>query len=133
MKNIIMSIKPVYANKIFSEEKKYEFRKSIPKNKFEKVFVYSSSPKKKVIGCFSIGKIHEFINIEDLINTLNNEEFGIEIDSLRKYFENSEKMFAISIENVVKYEKELDLVDFGINTAPQNYCYIKEEFNEREI
>ena len=46
---ILMSIKPEYANKIFSGIKRYEFRKRIPKQPYERVYVYSSSPVKKII------------------------------------------------------------------------------------
>ena len=50
MSTILMSIKPEYVNKIFSGEKRYEYRKRICKNNIEKVIVYSSYPVQKVVG-----------------------------------------------------------------------------------
>ena len=55
---IILSIKPEFAKKIFEGDKKFEFRRTIFKNKnVSKVIVYASSPISKVIGEFEIGDI----------------------------------------------------------------------------
>ena len=45
-----MSIKPKYVNKIFSLEKRYEYRKKIPKDKIDKIIVYSTFPVQRVVG-----------------------------------------------------------------------------------
>ena len=82
---IILSIKPEFANKIFEGDKKFEFRRSIFKNKnVSKVIVYASSPISKVIGEFEIGKIL----FKDL-NTLwdeTKEYSGITEDYFYDYF-----------------------------------------------
>ena len=55
---VLLSIKPEYVEKIFSKEKKYEFRKSIFKNpNIKSIIIYSSSPVKKVVGEFEIENI----------------------------------------------------------------------------
>ena len=55
---VLLSIKPEFAEKIFNGTKKYEFRKSIFKNKdVDTVVVYASSPWQYVIGEFHIDKI----------------------------------------------------------------------------
>ena len=56
---VVLSIKPEFANKIFEGSKKFEFRRSIFKNRNVKsIIVYASSPVQKVIGEFEIGKIY---------------------------------------------------------------------------
>ena len=55
---ILMSIKPKYANKIFTGEKLYELRRKIFQKKVSSIVVYSSSPIMMVIG---------EIEIEDII------------------------------------------------------------------
>ena len=52
---VLLSIKPEFVEKIFNGTKKYEFRKSIFKNKnIDTVVVYASSPWQYVIGEFKI-------------------------------------------------------------------------------
>ena len=45
--NLLISIKPEFVNKILANEKLYEFRKSIFKQKVDKIFIYSTYPVKK--------------------------------------------------------------------------------------
>ncbi len=55
---VLLSIKPEYAEKIFSGEKKYEFRKIGFKNRFIRtVVVYATMPVGKIIGEFGIKQI----------------------------------------------------------------------------
>ena len=55
---VLLSIKPEFANKIFSGSKKFEFRKSIFRNKnISKIVVYASAPVQRVIGEFEIEDI----------------------------------------------------------------------------
>ena len=55
--NVLITIKPKYVEQIKKENKKYEFRKSFcSKNnleKLEKVYIYSSSPEKKIVARFT--------------------------------------------------------------------------------
>ena len=52
---VILSIKPEFANKIFNGTKKFEFRRTLFKNKeIKMIIVYASAPISKVIGEFEI-------------------------------------------------------------------------------
>lgn len=60
-REFLLSIKPEFANKIFDGTKKFEFRKSIFKNKdVTTVVVYVSSTIEKIIGEFEIEKKNKF-------------------------------------------------------------------------
>ena len=55
---VLLSIKPEYAEKIFSGEKRYEFRKAVFKNQLiQTVVVYATMPVGKIIGEFNIKQI----------------------------------------------------------------------------
>jgi predicted transcriptional regulator len=55
---VLLSIKPEFAEMIFSGSKRYEFRRSIFRNPDVKtIVVYASSPVQKVIGEFEIETI----------------------------------------------------------------------------
>ena len=51
--NVLLSVKPKYAEKIVEGKKKYEFRRAIfQKQNIEKVYIYSSSPVSKIVAAF---------------------------------------------------------------------------------
>ena len=122
---VLLSIKPEFAEKIFSGVKKYEYRKSIFKRQdVKRVIVYSSSPQKKVIGEFSIDKI-----IKDDITSLWEHTHlysGISEDYYRSYFKNKIQGYAIKIGKVKRYSKAKRLSDFNIAIAPQSFIYLNE-------
>ncbi|MBP6754909.1 MAG: ASCH domain-containing protein [Bacteroidia bacterium] len=124
--SVILSIKPIYAQAIIAGTKKVEFRKKIFKREVEKIFIYSSMPKKMIIGYFTILDI-----VEDTpINLWNEfkEVGGICEKDFFEYYKNVEKGFSIKINNVVKFEKEIDPEDFIEEfCAPQSYIYIEEK------
>lgn len=122
---VLLSIKPEYAEKIFDGTKKYEFRRSVFKNKDVKtVVVYASSPVQRVIGEFEIDKI---IN-EDLQKLWDKtKEFsGISEDFFFEYFLNKEKGFAIKIKQTKRYVESLSIKDDFNATPPQSFMYLKE-------
>lgn len=121
---IILSIKPVYANKILNGEKRFELRKTIFKNNnIEKVMIYASSPISKIIGEFEIDEIlHE--DVEELWE-MTKEESGVQKDFFETYFSNKDKGYAIAVKNVRQYSSFLDInEEFGIK-APQSFAYVK--------
>ncbi len=118
---IILSIKPEYAEKIFSEEKKFEYRKRIPAA-IEEVLVYASSPIKEVIGKFYVKSI-----LEDTPSMLwkNTQKWGgISKDDYESYFGNRESGYAIEIAHVEKFIQPRTLSEYSIKVPPQSYAYI---------
>ena len=55
--NIILSIKPEFVEKIFSGEKKYEYRKILFTHKVDKVYISASRPISKIVGEFKVEDI----------------------------------------------------------------------------
>ena len=126
---ILMSIKTEYANKIFDRIKLYELRKKPLKENVDTIIVYSSVKVKKVVGEFKIEKIIK--DSPDKIWDLGKEVLGIDKKSFYEYFKHSKYAYAIKIKDVIKYDIPKDLRDFGINKAPQSFCYIKENEYEK--
>lgn len=121
---VVLSIKPEFAFKIFDGSKKFEFRKTIFKNKdVTSVIVYASSPVQKVIGEFEIGKI--FNNDLETLWSLTKEHSGITEDFFYEYFSEREKGFAIQVKNKKKYKEPKCLkTDFNLH-PPQSFVYVK--------
>jgi len=120
---VLLSIKPQFAEMIFSGAKKYEFRRSLFKNPDVKtIIVYASSPVQKVIGEFEIESI-----INDELVTLwelTKKYAGINEEYFFKYFSNKEYGYAIHIKNVKKYRKALCLREDFNAKPPQSFMYL---------
>jgi predicted transcriptional regulator len=120
---IILSIKPEFANKIFEGNKKFEFRRSIFKNKrVSKVIVYASSPVSKVIGEFEIGEIL-FKDLNSLWQETK-EYSGITEKYFYDYFIGKENGFALEVKRVKKYKQELCIEKSFGKRPPQSFAYI---------
>lgn len=120
---VLLSIKPEYANKIFSGEKKFEFRKRIFKNiKVKTVVVYSTMPVGKIIGEFSIEKIHE--DTPDSIWNKTKSYSGIDKKFFEEYYYGRDVAFAIEIGKVKLYDEEINPKENRVNfVAPQSFMY----------
>lgn len=120
---VLLSIKPEHAEKIFSGEKKYEFRRTVFKNpSIKKVVVYASKPVGKVIGEFDIDCVLR-LNLEELWKETKKHS-GIEEDFYYKYFEGKSEGNAIKIKKFKKYKKFIDLISFDISHPPQSFVYL---------
>lgn len=122
MCKILMSIKPKYSEKIFSGEKKYEFRRKVSKQNVDRIIVYSSSPEKCVIGEVEVlGIICK--PIRELWKLTKNFA-GINFCDLEMYFSGCKEAYAYKLGKVTKYKKPKSLSDFDVSFSPQSYVYI---------
>ena len=120
---VLLSIKPEFADKIFSGKKMFEYRKAIFKNQVSTVVVYSSSPVKRVIGEFTVKTIHHD-SLDELWDQTK-EYSGITRDFYNEYFANRVKGYAIEISTPVLYSESKDLKkEFGI-VPPQSFAYVE--------
>ena len=122
MSKVLMSIKPEYVDKIFSGEKKYEYRKRLCKEKIDTVIVYSSSPIQKDVGELKIKQV--LYDKKNVIWNKTNKYGGITKIKYDNYYENCGYVVAYEIEKAILYDKQKDLKDFNVRTAPQSYVYI---------
>lgn len=129
--NALLSIKPKYVEEILKGNKKYEFRKSIFKYKdeLEIVYIYSTSPVKKIVGSFTIKSIIE--GHPKLLWDRFEDVSGISRKDFFTYFGDRIKGYAIEIGDLQVFEMPADpkILIPGF-VPPQSYCYLKgERFN----
>ena len=121
---VLLSIKPEYAEKILSGEKKYEFRRTLFKNpSISKVIIYASSPIQKVIGEFDIDKLLS-LGVDDLWNKTEKHS-GIEKDFYYEYFEGKDVAHAIKVKRYKRYKKAQELSFYDITHPPQSFMYLQ--------
>ncbi len=120
---VLLSIKPIFVDKIFSGDKRFEYRKAIFKNASVKtIVVYASSPVKRVVGEFEVERILE--NDVDKLWSETASDSGISKDFYDDYFKNRSRAFAIKIGRITKYEKPKSLLDLSVKTPPQSFAYL---------
>lgn len=120
--DVLLSIKPEFALEIFNGTKKFEYRRTIFRERVERIVVYASSPVKMVIGEFLI----KDILFEDLHSLWckTKHHSGISRRYFYLYFSDKEKGYAIKVGRVIKYQTPRPLHDlYGIK-APQSFAYI---------
>lgn len=121
--NILLSIKREYTEKIFSGEKRYEFRKQKPNLSFERIFIYECRPSKNIVGFFSVNRILSGSPRE--IWKKCKHSSGIEKENYFTYCNGKNRIYAFEIDEVFQFNcpiNPLEIIpDFK---PPQNFTYL---------
>lgn len=121
--DILISIKPEYTEKILNNTKHYELRRSFSKKEINKLIIYSTSPKSRVVWEVKVEKVI-YRPIDELRN-LTKYKSCVSKESFYKYFKWKEYWYAIKLINPIQYSTPKELKNYKIKRPPQNYCYIK--------
>ncbi|ALP62368.1 ASCH domain-containing protein [Paraburkholderia caribensis] len=121
---VLLSIKPEYADRILSGEKKFEFRKSVFKNEHVKtVVIYATMPVGKVVGEFDVGSIIK--ERPSKLWSTTKAYSGITKAFFEEYFRGREAGYAISVKTARRYAKPLDLEALMPGCVPpQSFRYL---------
>jgi predicted transcriptional regulator len=121
--NVLLSIKPEYARRIFSREKRYEFRKRKPREAVGKVFVYECHPSKRIVGWFSVRRIHS--GSPDEIWQKCKDFGGIDEERYLAYCHGKKVIHAFEIGEIFRYDPPVNPFDsFCDFNPPQDFTYI---------
>ena len=124
MVNAIFSIKPQYAHALMDGTKKYEYRKKMPKRRINKIYVYSTAPDKKVIGYFTVKKIHQADPLKIWMDTWKNG--CVSFDDYELYFQNNDVAYAIEVDEYFKYDTPKVYIKIDeTNKVPRSIKYMK--------
>lgn len=124
-KAILLSIHPKWAEKIFSKEKRVEWRKTRPRiDGNARVYMYETTPVKKVTGYFTIKNIYGVDANKSVF--FDYEKGCVPIEDLKNYQGQSMCVFAWEVKpgSVVKFDQPKTLADFGLKRAPQSWLYV---------
>ena len=128
--NVLLSIKPEFAEKILSGQKEYEFRKTpITKaDAVDKVILYASSPVQRIVGTF---KINEIVSgsPKELWERYGGKS-GIDGQQrFMEYYRGKQEGYAIEIKDPQRLPTKIDPTEY-INefTPPVSFQYVGEEF-----
>lgn len=126
-KNILLSIRPRYAELIFSGQKTVELRRVLPNvNVGDLVVVYISSPIKQVGGTFEISSVIS----EPLDDLWQKVELcaGISYFEFQEYFSGVDHGFGLAIKNPKKIHTPISLSELQLQWngffPPQSFRYL---------
>jgi len=129
--DILLSIKPEYSDKIFSGNKKVEFRKHKPRFKFESAFIYETVPIRRITGWFTVNEIIQ--GSPEELWAKYKDISGIEKSDYLDYCKNKEIIYAFIIGNVHRFVDPIYTQVFMGFKAPQDFRYIPEEIGKEWI
>ncbi|UCF08747.1 MAG: hypothetical protein JSW28_03380 [Thermoplasmata archaeon] len=123
--NLLLSIKPRYVESIMSGKKRYEFRKTIFRNRnIKRAYIYSTAPVKKIGGSFLIGDIVE--DYPDRLWDRFHKLSGLSHEEFFNYFIEGKKGFAIQIESVEEFDTPIDPWELNSDfSPPQSFYYFE--------
>jgi len=107
--NVLLSIKPEFADKILDGSKRFEFRKTTfsQPEAVETVYLYSSSPVQQVVGAFTMTDILEG-SPKQLWEKCGHSSGIDDRDRFMAYFEGTEEGYAIEIDQILKLEEAMN-------------------------
>lgn len=125
---VIISIHPCHIEKIFSGEKKYEFRKAIAPG-VQNLIIYATAPIKQIVAVIEVDSIITGMPHEVWQITKNHS--GLTENSFMLYFNNKDIANAIKFKKIHKLENPKSLTIFdNVKSAPQSYIYVNESYTD---
>ena len=126
-RNIIISIKPEYAQKIIGGEKTIELRRKFPTKDIIGgiAIIYASSPVQKIIGYAVIEDVKK-LSIS-LIWSKYNKQACVTKQFFNAYFKGLEEAFAIKLSQPIRLIEPIDIKQLEEKhslSAPQSYRYV---------
>ena len=121
--SVLLSIKPEFAEKILTGEKRYEFRRVVPKREVERVVVYASSPVCRLVGEFTVRRV---VSAKPkALWRLARSHAGISKRYFDAYFKGREEAHAFEVEGVVRYDEPIDPKSLRRGfRPPQSFLYL---------
>jgi predicted transcriptional regulator len=117
--DVLMSIRPVYAEAILDGTKTFELRRRRPSfAQGTRVLVYSSAPHQRLQGTFEVGRI--IADEPDALWERLGDRAGIDRDLFDTYFDGCSTAYAIE----VKKPKRIKPARLSIR-PPQSYLFLR--------
>jgi type I restriction enzyme S subunit len=127
--NVLLSIKPEFAEKILDQEKRYEFRKTRFRDpsRIETIYLYASSPVQEIVGSFSLGEVIEGTP-EQLWRDFGSVSGIDDRSRFMNYFGDTETGYAIEVGSTSRFTRSIDphkyMNDFR---PPVSFQYLRDE------
>ena len=126
--DILLSIHPKWAKKIYNYEKTLEWRKNVPSDDFiDKIFLYETAPVKKITGYFVYDHYYSLVfktGVPDPTAKVLIERGCVPLEELKKYAGQKDELFGWKVKNPQEFDTPRTLEDFDLKRPPQSWRYI---------
>lgn len=122
MATVLLAIKPEFVERIFSGEKKFEFRRNIARRGVDKIVIYATRPVCAVVGMVDVCGIVS--GTPDFVWGQTKNAAGIRREFFDSYFDGRDIAYAYKLGRVIKFDEPKKLSDFNVRAAPQAFVYI---------
>lgn len=118
----LLSIHPIYADRLLQGSKCVELRKTKFKSEVEYVIIYATAPVKKVVGYFEVDRV--VVDSPAAIWQQYRPVAGIEEEDFQTYYQSSSYAVAIEVGKMFPLSSPLPLSILGEEVrAPQSFRY----------
>jgi len=129
-RDVVLSIKPVYSEKILEGRKTVELRRRFPVSAPDGTlaYIYSTSPVKAIVGTAEIKKVLK-LSVEDIWNRFESHA-SIERDNFDQYFEGLDFGYALVFDQVRALSRPWPLDELRERFSfepPQSFLYAKRD------
>lgn len=122
MSSLLLPIHSTYAERIYAGLKRFEYRKTKPKEEINHLVLYETSPKKEITGIAQVDKV--LVDNPKSLYQQTRDFAGIGETSYSDYFSGQDTAVAFSLSGARRFTKPLRLEGLGIKNAPQSFCYL---------
>lgn len=121
--SVLLSIKPEFAEKILTGEKRFEFRRVIPTRDVERVVVYASSPVCRLVGEFTVRRV---VSAKpQALWRLTRSHAGITKRYFDAYFKGRTEAHAFEVESTLRYDEPINPKSLRQSfRPPQSFLYL---------
>jgi predicted transcriptional regulator len=131
--DIVMSIRPEYADKIMAGQKTIELRRRIPKSLRlgQTVYIYASSPQKALVGAAIVTDVKR-LPVSRLWRHYA-KLACVQEEAFQRYFCGLDEGFGLLLSHVVRFKSPIPVAElrdrFGF-VPPQSYRYVRHFFTD---
>ena len=122
MATVLLAIKPEFVERIFSGEKKFEFRRNVARRAVDKIIIYATRPVCAVVGVADVCGIVS--GAPDYVWAQTCASAGIGREFFDSYFRGRDVAYAYKLGRVVRFDVPRVLSEFGVRAAPQGLVYL---------
>lgn len=132
--DVLLSIKPKFADKIFSGQKRYEFRKTKFRSpdSVDTIYMYASSPVQRIVGAFTTDGIVSD-NPTNLWDKYGDCSGVANRDQFMNYFEGTSEGYAIGVKDVHELDQPINPKDHVKNFSPPVSFYYLESNSQFDL
>ena len=124
MSNILLSIKPKYAELILSGKKSIELRKSAPRREVEWIYLYVTAPVKKIVGRV---RIMNFIRVDENTKYPLTDYRNVCVNDDKEFVDyvGDKAYYLWYIDHSYRQRCSMELSEFNLKHPPQSWCYVE--------